>query len=103
MDTDRRRGQALVELALGMFALALVFSALFAFAAYIVQSLDAQREVRAKAGTRALNASGAGVSHAETRDVPVDELVEKYIFGKPAIKVEENVYFPPLRIDNAEP
>lgn len=101
MGTDNRRGQALIELALGMFALALVFSALLAFAAYIVQSLDAQREVRAKAGVRALNAGG-GVSHAETRDVPMDPLAEKYIFAEPSVKVEENVYFPPLGIDNAE-
>lgn len=102
MATDKRRGQALVELALGMFALALVFSALFAFAAYIVQSLDAQRDARAKAGTHALNAGGNGATHAETRDVPMDELAGKYIFAKPAVTVEETVYLPSMKIDNAE-
>ena len=43
MATERHRsGQALMELAVGMFTLALVVSALVAFAMYIVKSLAAQ-------------------------------------------------------------
>ena len=42
MDIKLRRGQALMELAVGMFTLALVVSALVAFAIYIVKSLEAQ-------------------------------------------------------------
>ena len=38
-----RRGQAFMELALGMLALALVLSALFGFTAYILSSLRMQR------------------------------------------------------------
>ena len=48
MRTDRR-GQALVELAAGMFALALVVSALCLFAVYIVNSLRVQNSLRSSA------------------------------------------------------
>lgn len=42
-----RRGQALVELAVGMFTLALLVSALCTFAVYIAKSLRAENELRA--------------------------------------------------------
>lgn len=44
-----RRGQALMELAVGMFALALVVSALCGFALYIVKSLKVQNSLRSSA------------------------------------------------------
>ena len=44
-----RRGQALMELAAGMFALALVVSALCGFAIYIVKSLRVQNSLRSSA------------------------------------------------------
>ena len=44
-----RRGQALMELAVGMFALALVVSALCGFALYIVKSLRVQNSLRSSA------------------------------------------------------
>ena len=43
-----RRGQALVELAIGMFVVALVLSGLLAFGKYIVESLDEQRTMLIK-------------------------------------------------------
>lgn len=43
------KGQALMELAVGMFALALVVSALCGFAIYIVKSLRVQNSLRSSA------------------------------------------------------
>lgn len=42
MDIKDRGGQALIELAVGMFTLALIVSALVCFAIYIAESLEAQ-------------------------------------------------------------
>lgn len=44
-----RRGQALIELAVGILAVAIVVSALTGFALYIVRSLRAQNTARAGA------------------------------------------------------
>lgn len=97
MDT-KRRGQALIELALGMFALALVFSALFAFATYIVQSLNAQRTVRAAAGKSALSSSTSGATRTETAEATFDAVAADYIFGSNRLKIKETVYIPPLTL-----
>ena len=45
-----RRGQALMELAVGMFAFALVVTALCGFAVYIAKSLKMQNSLRTGAG-----------------------------------------------------
>ena len=65
MDTERgrpsaRRGQALMELAVGMFALALVVSALAGFAVYIAKSLCL---VKIKVGLRNYNYGHDSVMH----------------------------------------
>ena len=44
-----RRGQALMELAVGMFALALVVGALCAFAVFMAKSLKVQNSLRSSA------------------------------------------------------
>lgn len=44
-----KRGQALMELAVGIFTLALVVSALCGFAVYIVKSLRVQNSLRSSA------------------------------------------------------
>lgn len=100
MGTDKRRGQALIELALGMFALALVLAALFAFAAYSVQSLDAQRKARSEAGTRAVAAGFTATERTARRTVELDALAADYVFGRKEKKIEitEKVYFPPLKL-----
>ena len=41
-----RRGQALMELAVGMFTLALLLSALFVFVRYIARSLEIENHLR---------------------------------------------------------
>ena len=47
-----RNGQALMELAVGMFALALVVSALCAFATYVTRSLKMQNSLRTDSSTQ---------------------------------------------------
>ncbi len=100
MDTKKCRAQALVELAFGMFALALVLSALFAFTSYIVKSLNAQREVRVQAGRSALASSANGATSVKTDEATFDSLATDYVFGSESVKIKENAYLPPLNIDN---
>lgn len=54
-----RNGQAMVEFALCVFALALVLSALLAFGAIIPRTARLQGEVRRAAGLAAVSGSGA--------------------------------------------
>ena len=75
------RGQAMIELAFGMFALALVVSALCAFAIYIARSLEMQNSLRV----------GSSSQH-DTMEV--SDLAAQYIFGKETIKIEEKVTMP---------
>lgn len=100
MATDmRRRGQAMVETALGMFALALVLSALFGFAAYITESLDMRRSLRAKAGRCAMASSGgpdALVTAGGSRRVRIDSLAARYSFGREEVSARESVSMPPM-------
>ncbi len=94
-----RRGQAFMEMALGMFALALVLAATFGFLEYIISSLDMQRSLRAKAGRAALTAIGSDnsfVSASDSDTVTVEPLAAEYIFGSTEVPVKEAVYLPPM-------
>lgn len=80
-----KRGQALIELALGLFSLVLVTSALGVFVSYIVRSLKAQNDLR------------VGVSsHREEVEIP--EFAAKYIFGVDHLKIDEAVKMPQTSI-----
>jgi hypothetical protein len=72
----------MIELAAGMFALALVVSALCGFAICIVKSLKMQNSLRV-----------GDSSQSET--VKFDHFAAKYIFGTDALKLKENVVMPP--------
>lgn len=78
------RGQALMELAVGMFALALVVSALCGFSLYIVKSLKAQNSLR----------SGTGRSSV-TDKVEFDAFAAEHVFGGKTLKISEKVEMPP--------
>ena len=78
------RGQALMELAVGMFALALVVSALCGFSLYIVKSLRAQNSLR----------SGTGRSSV-TDKVEFDAFAAEHVFGAKTLKIREKVEMPP--------
>ena len=93
-----KRGQALTELAVGMFALALVVSLLVSFTAVIIRGLDQQRTVRADAGRQALELQGEGVycTASKNATVEVEPLAAEYIFGKESVNVREKVSLPPM-------
>ena len=100
MRINSRNAQAMVEMAFGMFALALVLSAVFGFAAYIVKSLDMHREMRCDAGTRAMGAYGEGaLFSSSTREdkVLVESLAAEYIFGTDEVPIKEAVHIPNLK------
>jgi len=90
-----RRGQAMVELAVGMFALALVLAALFAFTSYLLESMKIQRTLRREAGENALNAFGSELSTAKgSATVTVEPFAAEYVFGAQSVKVKESVSLP---------
>ena len=94
-----RPGQALMELAVGMLALALVLSALFSFAAYVVSSLEMQRSLRAEAGRKAMNAAGQGFATAKDSDtVELEQFAADYLFGENELKIEEEVQMPNMGV-----
>lgn len=94
-----RSGQAFMELALGMLALALVMAALFGFSMYIFSSLDIHRELRAEAGLGALNSGGGEESYSSKTagdTVQVEPLAADYIFGSREVEVHEEVHIPSM-------
>jgi len=78
-----RRGQALMEMAFGMFALALVVCALCGFAEYIVKSLRAQNELRV-----------SGNSDARSDSVSFEGFAAEHVFGTTSLTIEEKVIMP---------
>lgn len=102
MATDRqarRRGQAMIELAMGMFALALVLSALFTIANYALKSMEVQRTIRADAGRSAMIATGSGFITRSGKDrVEVERFAEAYMTGSSTLKIEERVSMPGMGV-----
>lgn len=87
MRTRTRRAQAMVELTLGMFALALVASALCFFAVYIARSLRVQNSTRG--------------SCPETYDsVEVDDFAARYFVGDSSLEINEKAEMPTTYILN---
>ena len=96
-----RRGQALVEAALGMFALALVLTALFGFASCMVLSLDMRRSLRAHAGRAALASAGMPgdlVTAKGSVTVRVESFSAEHVFGKTEVRLQEDVALPPMAV-----
>ncbi len=75
-----RRGQALIELAVGLFALALVVSALCGFALYIAKSLRLQNELR--------------VGGQKIDSVEVSAFAAEHVFGGQKLKISEKLAWP---------
>lgn len=104
MGTRLRNGQAFVEMAIGMLALALVLAALLGFADCIRCSLDQQRRLRAEAGMSAMGSiggDGAFASAADADTVEVEPMAADYVFGNQSVRIEESVHLPVLGIDAA--
>jgi hypothetical protein len=88
-----------MELALGMFALALVLASLFGFTAYILGSLEMQRDLRADAGRGALNSGGGDEAYSSKTahdTVEVEPLAATYIFGSSEVEIKEEVHIPAM-------
>lgn len=95
-----RRGQAFMELAVGMLALALVLAALFSFTSIILGSLDMQRGMRAKAGRAAMSGHGSSYASVIEHDrVEVEPMAAEYIFGSSEVEVREEVHIPNMGLD----
>ncbi len=77
-----KRGQAMLELAFGMFALAIVVSALSGFAIYIAKSLKVQNGLR------------IGASSGKER-VEFTTFAAKHVFGTDSLTIKERVTMPP--------
>ena len=100
MDTDRR-GQALVELAVGMLVVSLVLSALFAFVHYITLAGGEQRTIRGKAGRAALNGFGGEEAYSSAyggRTITVSPMAADVIFGTEQVEVREEVHIPMMTV-----
>lgn len=82
---DTKRGQALIELAIGLFSLVLVASALGVFVSYIVRSLEVQNDLRVGASSR-------------REEVEIPQFAAKYIFGVDRLKIDESVKMPQTSI-----
>ena len=80
-----RRGQALMELAVGMFALALVVSALCGFALYIVKSLKVQNALRSS-------------SPQMNENVEIGTFAELNFAGRSELKMNERVVMPSTEV-----
>lgn len=76
-----RPAQALMELAVGMFAFALVVTALAGFAIYIAKSLKMQNSIRTGAST-------------QTDSVEFSTFGAKYVFGAEKLNIRESVTMP---------
>ena len=81
-----RRGQALMELAVGMFAIALVAGCLCVFAVFIAKSLRVQNSLRSSAP----QPSGEKVEFGEFLHG---------VLGRHWLVVQESVALPPTTID----
>ena len=74
-----------MELAVGMFALALVVSALCVFATYIVRSLEVQNSLRSSAPQM-------------NKPVKVDDFAVNHFTGCETLKMNEKAVMPPLEV-----
>jgi len=72
-----------MELACGLFALALVVSALCGFAEYIAKSLKAQNRLRV-----------SGRSDMRSDRVAFEGFAAEHVFGTSSLKIEEKVVMP---------
>ena len=72
-----RRGQALVELAVGMLTIAILLSAIFFFVKYIVRSLEIQNHLR----------SPGQATYADS--IKLDAFASKEVFGMKNLHIME--------------
>lgn len=96
------KGQALAELAVSMFAVALVLSAILAFARYITESLATRRDVRCDAGRGAFSMCGPGENYSSSRktsSIEVSPMAADTVFGTAKVSIKEEAHIPAMGID----
>ena len=81
-----RRGQAMMEMAVGMFALALVVGALCAFAVFMAKSLRVQNSLR------------SSTPQPSGEEVDFNVILYRGDGGKHVLKVNERVVMPSTSI-----
>ncbi len=84
-----KRGQALMELAVGMFVIALVVSVLCVYAIYISKSLKAQNSLRG---------GSTATSNSKSDTVDVGKFASEHLFGKGKLEIREKVVMPQTTI-----
>ena len=111
MGTDRnrsRRGQAMFEMAIGMFLLVLMATALFSFGEIILTSLEQQDRIREEAGRKALDAVAPPevrvrfVSSHGNDSVTVEPIAADYLFDSQEVKVVNEVHMPVMGLEEIE-
>lgn len=80
-----KKGQALTELMIGVFALALLVTSLYAFAEYIVKSLKMQNSLRVGASS-------------QQDQVELNDFAAEKVFGTSVLKIREKVEMPSMFI-----
>lgn len=102
MATKARKAQALIELAVGMFVIALVLTTIFAYIDVIVNFLDIQRNLRVRSGVAGLSSlSGKGLhlkNAKEKTTVEVDAYPARFVFGTDSVSIEARAAMPEMRI-----
>ena len=100
MAIKSRSGQAMMELAAGMFALALALAALFTFSRYMLESLEEQRTLRSKAGCAAMTSTGGDETYSTAtvgREVEVEPFAAEWLFPEKTLVIDESVHMPSMR------
>ena len=77
MSMRTRRGQALIELAIGMFTVALILGASFYFVRYIARSLEIENHIRAPGQA------------THTAEVQLDDFAADKVFGTRTLDIKE--------------
>ena len=119
MHARAKSGQAGIEFAVGVFAFALLLSALFTFAAIIPESTRVQSLTRAMAGRNAEAGEGTAEGNLPDRTldnlplalrsvpaVDLDELAATYMFGeggKSELKIGEEAFLPAMGLPAFNP
>ena len=108
MATRSKRGQAMYEMAIGMFLIVLCAGALFSFGEIILTSLDQQDRIREEAGRKALETYAPEdvrvrfVSAHGNDSVTVEPVAADYFFEREDVKVLNEVHMPAMAIEELQ-
>lgn len=96
------------EMAIGMFLLVLLATALFSFGEIILTSLEQQDRIREEAGRKALDAVAppdvrVRFASAHGNDsVTVEPIAADYFFNSQEVKIQNEVHMPVMGLEEIE-